>query len=166
MTLKTLSPCTHVPGAQAVGLMCRETRTNGSVRRACHVPHTATGHMHIPRSNDFSRKKGSSPAHGEPRPKTRHSARPCFSSHAIYLRRPWKNRSVYVKKRFKSGMVTYSRKKRDNLTHTPGTHRLRAWGTFFVITLGSHRLFPSPGNSMPQVSVKRAVELPLVHDSF
>lgn len=29
VTLKTLSPCTRVPGAQAVGLMCRVTRTNG-----------------------------------------------------------------------------------------------------------------------------------------
>lgn len=40
VTLKTLSPCTRVPGAQAVGLMCRVTRTNGSVRRVSCPPHS------------------------------------------------------------------------------------------------------------------------------
>lgn len=46
VTLKTLSPCTRVLGAQAVGLMCRETRTNGSVSRVSCPPHSNRPHAY------------------------------------------------------------------------------------------------------------------------
>lgn len=46
VTLKTLSPCTRVPGAQAVGLMWRVTRTNGSVRRVPCPPHSNWPHAY------------------------------------------------------------------------------------------------------------------------
>lgn len=78
VTLKTLSPCTRVPGAQAVGLMCRVTRTNGC--QTCAMSPTqqlATCKCHVPMT--LAERKGSSPACGDPRPKTKHTARPCFS---------------------------------------------------------------------------------------
>lgn len=132
--------------------MCRVTRTNGSVRCVQCPPHSNWPHVHAMFQWTSAEKKEVTTACGDSKPK---AGTHCSTTLQQSLQVRGRTGSVYVKKRFKSGMTTFSRKKRQPNPHAwrPSGHIL-CHNTWFAQVISKSRQL----NGHSQVSLKRAAE--------